>query len=333
MTFSKTFNEKQAGMSHIAANGYVSADDVLSLRREIFADGIISKEELGMLLALAERAPEGDREWTDFFGEAAGDYYLREEIPHDYITEREFRDIKLSVTQYGETVTPLVLSMLVKLVHDATATPPMMSEFIIDQIKAMISNRDGEPVITADDTALIRKFLYASGGDGNMAITQKEAVLLFDLNDMTMCTDNDPAWSELFVKANANHLMAHIGYQPPSREEALRQWEWMSDQSVDVSGFFKRMVSGGLSSLRNTYAERVGVDMQASESVYEQIHHKREQAIADAEEVTTSEADWLADRIGRDGVMDDNERALLAYMHELEAELPPKLKALLQDVA
>jgi len=330
---------QQNVLSTIGLNGYVSADDVLTLRQQVFKDGVVDKAEIGQLLALAERAPDGDPAWTAFFGEAAGDYYLREEIPHDYITEREFLDLKLSVTQYGETVTPLVLSMLIKLMQDATATPPLMNDFVCDQIKRQLSERgraasDNEPSITAQDVVIIRNFLFAAGGDGNAAVTQKEATLLFDLNDMTLSSGNDPSWSELFIKAISNHLMAHIGYTPPSREDALAQWEWVNDQSVNVGGFFNRMASGGMDAVRDLYARDKAKGAQASKgSAYDSILQSREHKIREAGKLTETEADWLADRIGRDGIVDDNELALLAYMRELEGELPEKLQSLLSRAA
>ncbi|MEL6113400.1 MAG: hypothetical protein AAFR20_11420 [Pseudomonadota bacterium] len=334
-----TIGSQKDMISTIGNNGFVSAADVLVLREQIFADGIVSRAEIGALLALAERAPDGDPEWADYFGEAAGDFYLREEIPHDYITEREFTDLKTLVTQFGPVVTPLVLSMLVKLMDDATATPPGMTDFICDQIKAQLIARaeketNGDVRVTAQDAALIRKFLFAMGGEGNIAITQKEAMLLFDINDMTMSKTNDPAWSDLFIKAISNHLMAHIGYVPPTREEALAQYQWMSDHSVNVGAFFERMVSGGLSALRTLYARQSDGDgARKSNSIYDDVLDKRERMARESEEVTHSEADWLADRIGRDGILDDNERALLAYMRELQDELPVKLKALLERAA
>ncbi len=320
-------------LGQVGRNGYVTAEDVQFLRQEVFADGVVCEAELGQLLALAERAPDGDPAWSDFFGEAAGDFYLREEIPHDYITEREFIDLKTSVTQYNDTVSPLVLSMLIKLLDDATATPPKMSAFIADQIRATIRGRKGAAKITARDVHLIRRYLYAGGGSKGIAISRAEAELLFDLNDLTMAADNDAAWSELFVKAVANHLMGHIGYSAPSREEALAQWEWMNDQSVNVAGFFTRMVSGGFGALRDAYSRTVSGDLGPEASAYEKVNARREELIQERVVVTGSEADWLAERIGRDGVLDDNERAILAYMREIEGDLPDKLSALLNQAA
>ena len=118
--------------------------------------------------------------------------------------------------------------------------------------------------------------------------------------------------------------MAHLGYQAPSREEAFRRDAWARDQSVNVGGFFKRMVSGGYSAVKDAYTDK---------SVHEEYNAKRDADAAAAEEITTCEAGWLAERIGRDGAFDNNERQLLERMRELESELPQDLKALLERAA
>ncbi|MEO0851384.1 MAG: hypothetical protein AAFY04_08255, partial [Pseudomonadota bacterium] len=62
-----TIGSQKDMISTIGNNGFVSAADVLVLREQIFADGIVSRAEIGALLALAERAPDGDPEWADYF--------------------------------------------------------------------------------------------------------------------------------------------------------------------------------------------------------------------------------------------------------------------------
>ena len=49
--------------------------------------------------------------------------------------------------------------------------------------------------------------------------------------------------------------------------------------------------------------------------------------------VTEQEANWLAERIGRDGQLHENEKALIAYMEALGAELPGSLAALIRPNA
>lgn len=300
-------------LAAIAVKGRVSARDVLSLRRKVFADGVVCRNDLASLFALAEHAPDGDREWFDFFAEAVADYYLREEQPHGYLTQEEFAEIKAHVTRDGAAPSRLEIALMVKLIEDAVKTTAGMNDFVRKEITAMIAGKDGGPTVSEENAELIRRFLFAAGGDGALAITREEAEFLFDVNDLVAGAENHPAWSDLFIKAIANHLMAHVGYRPPSREKALARQAWLEDDKVDVRGFFGKMFSGGLSAIRDAYAREESAG---------------DGAMASAETITGHEADWLAARIEKNASLDDNERALLAYMRELGADLPPKLKAL-----
>ena len=50
------------------------------------------------------------------------------------------------------------------------------------------------------------------------------------------------------------------------------------------------------------------------------------------EAVTAAEASWLAERIGRDGKMSPNERALLAFLKTESPSIDPALQALVEKV-
>ncbi len=304
----------------IGADGFVSADEVLFLRKTVFANGVVEPHELDALFDLGDRAQDGDPEWFQFFAEAAADFYLREEEPQGYLTPEEFTSLKARVTRNG-CANPLEIALLVKLLETATQTPPQMTEFTGEQIKEMILAKPGGPVVSKQDAIMLRRYLFAAGGDGNVAVTRREAELLFDINDATENAKNNTAWTELFVQGVVNHLMAHLGYTAPSREEAFRRNAWAKDQSVDVGGFFKKMVAGGLSGLRKT------------ESLAAAHEAKRQADLAAAEQVTKAEADWLAARIGKDGGFDVNERRLIDRLRELEKDLPEGLKALVNRAA
>lgn len=310
----------QTRLAAIGADGFVSADEVLFLRRKVFADGVVSPAELDALFDLADRAQDGDAEWFQFFAEAAADFYLREEEPHGYLTPEEFRLLKARVTRNGHA-NALEIALLVKLMETAAQTPAEMAEFTGEQIKEAILNKPEGPVVSKQDAIMLKRYLFAAGGDGNVAVTRREAELLFDINDATENARNNPAWAELFVQGVVNHLMAHLGYTAPSREEAFRRNAWAKDTSVDVGGFFRKMIAGGLSAFR------------ASESVRAAHEAQREAEIAAAEKVTKAEADWLAARIGKDGGLDANERRLIERLRTLEKDLPDGLKALVHRAA
>lgn len=307
----------------VGADGHVTADEVLFLRRSVFANGVVDSHELNALFDLGDRAPDGDPEWAQFFAEAAADFYLREEEPQGYLTAEEFETLKARVTRNGHAST-LELGLLVKLMETAEMTPPTMASFVGEQIKAAILDKPDGPSIDKKDVMLLRRYLFAAGGDGNVAVTRREAELLFDINDATQHAPECPAWTELFVQGVVNHLMAHLGYNAPSREEAFRRDAWARDHSVNIGGFFKRMVSGGFSAVKNAYAEK---------SAHEAHNEQRDAQAAEAAKVTPDETGWLAGRIGRDGAFHENERKLIERMRALEADLPDELKALLERAA
>jgi len=311
-------------LAAIGSSAYVTADEVLFLRRTVFADGIVSAAELDAVFALGERAPDGDAEWPQFFAEMVADFYLREEEPQGYLTAAEFETLKTRITRDGGCASSLELGLLVKLMETAREAPPAMSAFTGDQFRATITRKKGGAVVTKEDAALIRRYLFAMGGAGSVAVTRGEAEMLFDINDATENAENDPAWTELFVTGIVNHLMAHLGYEVVSREEAFRRDAWVKDQSVNVGGFFSRMLSGVFGAAK---------DAGASKSVYAGHNERRDRNAASAAKVTPDEADWLAGRIGRDGAFDANEKALINRMRDLEKDLPENLKALVTRAA
>ena len=150
----------------VGADGYVSADDVVFLRRNVFADGVVSRAELAALFALAEKAPQGDREWPEYFAEAAADFFLREEEPQGYLTDQEFEHLEAFVTRDAKKASSIELSLLVSLMEKATATPPAMAEFVADQFRRLVRDRKGGARVSRDDAQLLRRYLYASAGDG-----------------------------------------------------------------------------------------------------------------------------------------------------------------------
>ena len=103
------------------------------------------------------------------------------------------------------------------------------------------------------ETELVRRMLYAFGGDANIAITRQEAEILFDINDATAEAENHPAWSDLYVKALASFLMATSGYQAPTRQEALRREAWLDTPTAGVGGFMSQMLAGSLNAIWDAY--------------------------------------------------------------------------------
>lgn len=306
----------------VGADGYVCAEDVIFLRRNVFPDGVVSAAELDAIFELAARAPDGDPEWPMFFEEAVADFYLREEEPHGYLTQAEFETLKARIERDHARPSEIELRLLIKLLETATQTPPQMHDYIIDSLRAALVGEPREAGLDEHETALLRRFMFAHGGAGDVAVTRAEAELLFDINDAVARLPSHPSWTDLFVKGVGNHLMAHLGYAPMAYEDARRAHAFIADHSWSAGGFFKRMLSGGLSGFKRDEAP-----LQA------QRNETRERAAAEAGKVTRGEAGWLAARIGRNGDFHESERALIDHIRDLGAELPAELQAVLDRAA
>ena len=76
-----------APVAGLTSKDRITAEDVVMLRREVFADGVVSRGEAEALFALDATATDKCQEWPVFFVEAIGDYIVHQEKPAGYISE------------------------------------------------------------------------------------------------------------------------------------------------------------------------------------------------------------------------------------------------------
>jgi hypothetical protein len=220
--------------------------------------------------------------------------------------------------------------------EQAKSSPERLAAFALAQVKMAVIAGEGplaggrkpEPGrVGCDEAELIRRILYTFGGDGSIAVTRAEAEILFDINDATAQADNDPAWNDLFVKAIANFTMAACGYAVPSRAEALRREAWLDAPSGGPTDFIARMVAGGMSGILKAYRQPDAEEAWADRNAQATMN------AAAAEIITADEAEWLARRIGRDGSLHPNEKALLRFIRDEAPSVHPSLQSLIAKAA
>jgi hypothetical protein len=322
----------------IAARGAIRPDDVTRHRATVYGNAIVSAEEAEWALALDEAVDETCPEWIEFLVGAVTDYVVRQEKPEGYVSEANAAWLMQAVSRDGKVKTATELELLIKVMEAANACPPALSAFALEQVAAAVIDGDGpladgrrlEPGIIGEaDVSILRRILFAFGGHRAIGISREEAEVLFDLNDRTHEAENHPAWSDLFVKAVANFLMASRGYSVLSREEALRREAWLDAPTGGIAVLFgdmmSTMLSNGLKGIWSTWRQE--------EDAWAARNRRAEAEIAEAEVVTSDEVKWLADRIGRDGVIHANERALLRFLSDESPDIHPSLRTLLDTAA
>lgn len=321
---------KSLPVDEILARGTIKETDVTKFRRILYEDGIVSPDEADILFRLNASCPMTDSSWSAFFIEAITDYLVFQAHPQGYVTSDNAHWLLERIASGGLARSKTDFDLAVSVLEKARWAPVSLARFALEQVKhAVIAGsgplRAGKDIqhgtITAGEVDLLRRILYAFGGDGHVAITREEADILFDIDEAVEHAAPNAAWTDLFVKAAANVIMATSGYAVPSREEALRQEASLDspDQKTSVLAFLLSMVRSNLSSVRDAYH-----DQTAEERALARLEHQRIEIITN-EAITEADATWLANRLGRDGTLSPSETALVAYLRVENPRMHPAL--------
>jgi hypothetical protein len=316
----------------IKSSDRITAEDVLRLRRSIYGGPAVTKLQIEGLLDLDSACADKCPEWATMFGEAVTVFIVDQEEPRGYVDEANADWLIDHVTRDGHIDTGAGLEAVIDVVEKATRSPDRLVRFALEAVRDTVLNGSGPArhggrykpgVVTEADVDLLRRVLYAPGGDQHIAITRSEAEVLFDINDATAEVENHPSWSDLFVKAVANSVLFCSGYTVPAREEALRRERWL-DEPADPGAFMLRMAQS-LARVFGAYR----LDEAPSDPAEAAAAAGR---AAPASEVTEDEARWLLARLYRDGRLHANERALLLFLREHSDHIHPVLKPALEQV-
>lgn len=320
-----------SGLEDIIARRSITDFDVARLRRAFYKDGIITPDEAKKLFEANDVCGVKDANWTDFFVEALTDYIVNQAIPEGYVTAENADWLIARIAKDGQIDTRTELELLVNVLDRARWSPVRLVRYALDQVKRAVLEDTGplrtgsglqKGIIDETEVELLRRILYAFGGDGNIAITRDEAEVLFYINDATLDAEPNPAWTDLFTKAIANVLMASSGYAVPTREKALHAESWLDSRGDMNSGsLFCKMISGSLTAVLSAYREQT-----PEERALARLERQRAEIVTN-EIITEDEAEWLADRIGRDGILSANEKALIAFLHKESPKIHPILAA------
>jgi hypothetical protein len=286
----------------LKAGARVSADDVLALRRAVWPDGAISDAEAEALFDLNRLAVDPGPEWVDFFIEAMTEYVVNQKAPRGYVDDGKANWLIGQVDRDGEVVSPLELALVVKVLEQALNAPAALKSWALGQIEQGVLKGDGR--IDESEVRLLRRIVFAAGGDGALVVGQDEAETLWRLKDACLAADNAPGWKTLFVQAVGNHLMAYSSYKPLERDEAARLEAFIGDHRSNVFGFFARMRGASpAEGVRDLLGGRAP-------------HVDRDQAVDAARAITPHEDGWLQSYVHADGKLDPYEEALLAFVAE-----------------
>ncbi|WP_341713166.1 hypothetical protein [Erythrobacter sp.] len=297
----------------VGADGVITSDEVLALRREAWPDGHISQSEAEAIFALNDTILSKTTEWVDFFVEALVEYVVNQRAPKGFVDAENANWLMAQIDSDGVLCSMAELELLVRVFERAENVPVALKDYALRQVERAVlegvgPTRDGGALeagnVNATEARLLRRAIFAPASERPAAVGRNEAEMLFRLKDATLGAENAPEWKQLFVQGIANYLR---GYSDPdaqiSRERAQELQAFMNDTSVSFGRLLGRMAKSSPNAFGVVFGRK------GSES-------SREAAVAAAHEVTHSEREWLDAQIEADGQVDEFERALLDFLAE-----------------
>jgi hypothetical protein len=299
--------------ARIAADGIVSEDEALSLRAEIFPDGVVSRAEADALLRLNECVRSDADAWRAVFVEALCDHMLMDESVDGHLSEPRTRWLERALMADGRIDRDTEVALLAKLLERASSTPSGFHGFVRDRIFQLLTAPP--PVnLGAPEVELIRRVLFAEGGSKSIAVSREEAEWLFAIDAAADGGVHHESWRDLFVKAICNHLMCDAAPALLDRNRLLHRAEIAARPTVRDGWRLDDLAKGGLKGFMDKVGQRDPIEGM------ERYYLARTAQMAEAERLTLAEIAWVTARARADARVTANERAVLEELRRIERE-------------
>ncbi len=298
-----------------AADGQVTSEELLALRREGWGDGIITRAEAEALFALNNALQNRTEDWCDFFVEAIGEFVLNGSPPRLQCSQDEAAWLISQIDHDGVTDSMAELETMVRIIERAENTPDRLKQYVLDQVEREVLTGTGPTRcggrlsathISAAECRIIRRVIFAAGGHGPAAVTRHDAEMLFRLKDETLADENAAEWDDLFIDGVANYLKGFtLQNAQVSHDRKLELEAFVADNRASVGRFMGR-VAREAPQVMNHFGKVFG-KKQGTDTDYTAL------AVA-GEVVTDYESEWLDKMIDADGEVDDLESRLIARL-------------------
>lgn len=300
-----------------AADGQITADELLALRREGWGDGIINREEAEALFALNTALDVRSSEWCDFFVEAIGEFVLNAAPPRLQCSAEEAEWLIAQIDRDGIVESAAELEAVVRIIERAENVPERLKDYALAVVEREVLTGTGPTRcggalsathISAAECRIIRRVIFASGGCAPAAVSRFEAEMLFRLKDATLADENAAEWDDLFIDGVANFLKGFV--LPSAQLDHARRREleaFVADNRANVGRFMGRVMRE-VPQVANHFGKVFGKKKPAATD-YAAL-------AAEGEKVTAYESEWLDAMIAADGEVDALETRLIARLAE-----------------
>lgn len=302
----------------VAADGVISAEEILTLRAAGWADGKMDPEEAEALFLANDALLEPSEDWCDFFVAALREFIVNTVEPRGYVDQIMADELVSRIDRDGRVGSMAELELLVRVLETATSVPASLKDYALRQVEDAALTGEGptragslDPKgINEAECQILRRMIFAAGGDRPAAVSRAEAEMLFRIKDATLYDANAPEWETLFVQGVANFLLGFGGHEPLSRERAAELERFMNSGGSGIGGFLKRMMGADVDDQIDTgFGSLLSIASKTPEA-------DADDEVEAAARLDEAEELWLLDHIDADEELDPLEKALLQFIAE-----------------
>jgi len=204
----------------------IDTADVIALLREVYADGIGTREEAEELIAFDHSLGEVAVGWTEFFAPTIADHLVQRREPAGIVSDEKATWLIRALSRGRRLATEGGFGAIMRALETAREVSPLLVAYAIGQVRFAVVAGSGPAIgarkhfsrtIDAADAALLERILELSGGASTRPVSRLEVDALFDLHDAVASGRNDAHFDDLVFATIANHLLASVGMSPTSR--------------------------------------------------------------------------------------------------------------------
>lgn len=305
-------------------------DSALALRREIYGKGRAERDDLVRLLDMTAAAgAAASPEFAALLAEVATDVIVRDVDPPKYVRQADADWLAARLRERGGADCQAEFKMLVEVIRHAVSLPAPLAEFAVAEIERGVM-RAGR--VSKEGVEALRVAVYAADESGALHVEREQAEALFSIADATKGADNDPGFDDLFARAIGNYLMGVAFRWTTSAKQAREIDHWLDRPAPSFDEFLGAMFDRDAPE-DGTLRDRLMSVSDRAEARDRAQNEADARAMAGAAPVEAVEADWLLDRLYRDGEISSAEKRLLRFLKEESPSLAPALAALIEKQA
>ncbi len=189
----------------LASKARLSESDIALLSRETFPGGITSDQGVMTLLAIDNSCPSPGPVFDAYFQHLLADYTVNVAKPRGFVDQTKAAWFRRRFSFDGVIRTSNELELLLRVLEISPTLPSDLVCLALEQLRLAVTGgycayttRRGKsgPGIIATDMAYLRRILRNRSADGEIALFDRERMLLKAIADCVATSRNEPAWDQ-----------------------------------------------------------------------------------------------------------------------------------------